>query len=304
MKIVAKSGCSIEQLLDRQKKGFQYIELQLAKEFVDEEFDLNNYTHVMSPHWDIQGIHMPLIPVGEEFDLEYLGVPKYSTLFLQVCQLAQACADYYKHSVMIVIHCGLPLSTLLKLPDTLDKITTIFKQALDCYSDITLSIENITSYVIRNNTVQFRQNCFTENVELAQYFNEALHTTRMHTTLDICHYLMTQLSMQFILDIDRWKQTRRDLEFYFCENQSTINNIHLNNMRELGISKMNHGASFDETNPDDMELLDWIFSLYKKYHYACNLTLEVDEVDYSNVQHAPKLKELIEKKYPLIQKDR
>lgn len=297
MKIVAKSGCSLRQLKDRQSKGFQYIELQLAKDFIDEKFDLERYRHVMSSNWDVQGIHMPLVPDGDEFNLEYLGHSNYNSVFIRACKLAQACADYYKHPVMIVIHAGLPLNTLLKMPDTLSKITFVFKQALEYYPDITFSIENITAYVIRNDTVQFKQNSFAENVELAQYFNNVLGTNRMHTTLDICHYLMTQLAMQFILNIDRWSQTKRDLEFYFQKNQPTINNIHLNNLRELGISKMNHGASFDESNDKDMALLNEIFELYKKYNYHCNLTLEVDEIDYENVLYAPKLKELIERKY-------
>jgi hypothetical protein len=304
LKIVAKSGCSIQQLEDRIHKGFKYLELQLSKEFVENKFNIHDYNHLLDSRWDVQSIHMPLIPDGDEFNMEYLGATKYAQVFFQTCKLAQTCADYYEHPITIVIHCGLPLNTLLKMPDSLTKIESMFTQALEYYKDVNFSIENIPAFGIKNNVMKFKQNCFTENVEIAQYFNKQLCTDSFHTTLDICHYLMTQLSMQFVLDFDKWKFVKRDLDFYFRENKDTINNIHLNNIREIGILKMNHGASFDASNQQDMDLLDEVFHLYQKYHYSCNLTLEVDEEDYLNIHHAQKLKKLIEQKYPLVQIDR
>ena len=304
MKIVAKSGCKLEQLEDRYNKGFRFFEIQLDREFVDETFSLANYNHIMSNCWDIQSIHMPIVPDGEEFNLEYLGDSKYSMILFNVCKIAQACADFYKHPIIIVIHDGIPIKSLIKMPDTLNKIVSIFEIVFKYYPSVIFSIENITSFVIKNKTVKFRQNCFTENVEIAQYLNKRLDTNRFGTTLDICHVLMTQLSMQFISDYPKWEDTKRDLEYYIAENQNTINNVHLNNMREIGIQKMNHGASFDKDNPSDMLILDNFFDLYQKYEYSCNVTLEVDEISYLDAINAKRLKDLIEERYLIVQKDR
>ena len=242
---------------------------------------------------------MPLIPNGEELNLEYFGDSKYSFIFLNTCELAERCADFYKHPVYVVIHCGLSLDILYKMLDSFRKIEEIFRLAMRYCPNIEFSLENSTPYRVTGKDVYFRQPAFAENVELAQHFNKVLDTNKFSTTFDICHYLMTDEMLCFLMNDSACRDIDKPLDWFFEQNQSCIKNIHLNNIRKLGIAKMEHGASFDDKCHKDMILLDKIFDLYKKFKYTCNITLEVDELNYLDAKEAFKLKKLIESRYDI-----
>lgn len=299
MHIVAKSACDIRQIKDRVSKGFRHIEIQLTEDFLQPDRNTKFYSNIhSSTEWDIQNIHMPLTK-NDDVNLEYLGVSQYSSIFFHACKLAQDCALNYKHPVTIVVHCGQSLSNLELMPAALHDIEKILSLCLGYYPDVLFSIENLSPCYTKNGKVMLIPTAFGENVELANHFNQLFETNRFHTTIDICHTLMTQNLLGFLQPESSVSQEDYNLEWYFKQNQKTVNNIHLNNIRGLGLKKMHHGASFKKENEQDMILLRKILALYKKYNYSCNLTLEVDEMDYFDIKEAPELKKLIE----IVQKE-
>ena len=295
MNIVAKSACDIKQITDRINKGFHHIEIQLTNDFLMPTRSLQDYSVIhSSKDWDIQNIHMPLTKI-DDVNLEYLGNSTYSSVFFNACKLAQDCALTYNHPVTLVIHCGQSLSNFKLMPSVLHDVEKILLLCMNYYPNVLFSIENLSPCYTKKGKVVLQPTAFGENVELANYFNNLFETNKFHTTIDICHILMTQNLLNFLKPESSIDADDFSLEWYFKQNQSTVNNIHLNNIRGLGIKKMHHGASFVETNEHDMKLLKEIFSLYNKYNYFCNLTLEDDELDYIDIKEAPKLKSLIEK---------
>ena len=298
MNLVAKSGVDINQIKDRINKGFSNLEIQLTSEFVNPIKDLNHYSVIYSSNdWDVQNIHMPLTNLGE-INLEYFGFSTYSSIFFSACKLAQETATFYNHPITLVIHCGTSLDDLQLMPDSLSKIEEIFYLATGYYPDVLFSIENLPPCYTKNKNVVLQNTAFSENVDLANYFNKALNTNCFYTAIDISSNIISlQKLLNFLAPESNIKMEYYSLDWYFKQNKNTINNIHLNNMRGLGLAKMHHGASFDEGNKNDIYLLNEIIQLYKKYDYNCNITLEVDELNYFDIKEAAKLKELIEKNF-------
>ena len=89
MLLVAKSSCDRKQLLDRLSKGFKHIELQLTKDFLDKNLNLEKYYQdILDPNWDILSVHMPLISGGQDIDLEFFSLPEYKEVFENMDSMA------------------------------------------------------------------------------------------------------------------------------------------------------------------------------------------------------------------------
>lgn len=295
MKIVAKSNTELQQLNDRKKKGFKYLELQLTATFLSDDFDMNKcFKNILNHDWDILSIHMPLIPGGEDINLEYFSFPQYLKVFYKTCDMAQRCAEFYNHEVSIIIHSGFSIRMFNQIPGLFTFIKNLFSQCIQKYPQVTYSFENVCALNIRNDYIAFNNVVFDENAELAKHFNKILNTHKFYSTIDICHALINMKLFNNMSEEHKMKKFLVDLDFYFKQNKNNINNIHLNNFRNYGLDKMDHGADF--SRKEDEKLLDLILELYKKYKYSCPITLELDELDYNNAICAYGLKRQIEKK--------
>ena len=131
MLLVAKSSCDRKQLLDRLSKGFKHIELQLTKDFLDKNLNLEKYYQdILDPDWDILSVHMPLISGGQDIDLEFFSLPEYKEVFENTCELAEKCAEYYNHPVTIVIHSSFTLRMYELIPILFDYIKDLFSKII------------------------------------------------------------------------------------------------------------------------------------------------------------------------------
>ncbi len=301
MIITAKSNHKPEQLMDRVNKGFKEIELQLTNDFLIPNKDLNDYfKSVLNNSWDIISIHMPLISGQQDINLEFLTCEKYKPIFIEVCTLAQKCAEFYKHDVTIVLHNSFSLKMYELIPCLFNEVKKILEYCIAKFPNVTYSMENIFPINVKYDYI-FLQNCsFLENVELAQYFNDFFNVKRFYTTLDICHALCTLKIMELYKSEPRYQKFLYTLESFFDGNKHLINNIHLNNIRNMGIEKGDHSAKFDKDNPNDTQLLCDILKLYKKYNLTCNITIEIDEANYDDAILAKECKDLINEQLMLL----
>lgn len=85
---------------------------------------------------------------------------------------------------------------------------------------------------------------------------------------------------------------------YFKENEDVIGLIHLSTIKGSGYGKGRHGVPFSE---ESYEELSSLLSLYLLFNLACQLTLEVEENDYSVSNGYRVTKELVEKFFDAIE---
>jgi len=304
MLLVAKSSCDKKQLEDRYNKGFRYIELQLTKDFLEENISIDNYcAKVLNNKWDVLSVHMPLIAGGQDIDLEFFSLPKYKKVFKDVCALTQRCAEFYRHPVSIIIHSSFTLRMYELIPILFDYIKDLFSEIISSYPDITFSFENVFPINIKEDHIFLQNNVFLENAILVKYFNNYFNKNIFYSTLDICHLLGTLTVMEIFKDEEKYQKYRFSIEDYFKSNADTINNIHFNNIVDCGLDKMKHSAKFDRNNPEDIRLIKHLLNLYKKYNYNCPLTLEIDEEDYENAILAMEAKDLILEQLEILEKE-
>lgn len=304
MLLVAKSSCSKKQLEDRYSKGFSHIELQLTKEFLEEDVRVEDfYKDILDPRWNILSVHMPLIAGGQDVDLEFFSLPKYRIVFKNVCKLTQKCAEYYNHPVSIIIHSSFTLRMYELIPVLFDYIKKLFSEVIFEYPDITFSFENVFPINLKDDHIFLQNNVFLENEILVKFFNNYFKKNIFFSTLDICHLLGTLNVMKIFEDEQKYKKFNFTIEDYFKSNLTTINNIHFNNIVGCGLDKMKHSAKFDKNKEEDVLLVKYLLSLYKKYNYTCPLTLEIDEEDYENAILAKEAKDLILEQLEILEEE-
>lgn len=291
MKIVGKSGCYSNQLNDRYLKGFRNIEIQLLSDFLSDDLDLDSYFEtIISSKLNVEAIHIPLMENSDDVNLEYISDPKLYKAFFNYCSLAQRCSEYFGHDVTIVVHNNLNLETYLHIPILFDHIKETFKKALKEFPNITFSLENLLAVLFRKDSFQIRNFSFYENVELTNYFNNHFNTDRFYTTLDICHMLSSLKTINNYKDEDYYNNFIFSIEEFFKQNKDTINNIHLNFIKNYGFSKGEHGPAFKKENTEDENMLRYLLDLYIKYNYSCNITIEVYDPDLNKVINSENLR--------------
>ena len=304
MLLVAKSSCDKKQLEDRLSKGFNHIELQLTKEFLDEDICVEEYYEdMLDKRWDILSVHMPLIAGGQDVDLEFFSLPQYKKVFNNVCKLTQKCAEFYNHPVTIIIHSSFTLRIYELIPVLFDYIKALFSEIISEYPDITFSFENVFPINLKEDHIFLQNNVFLENSILVKYFNNYFNKNIFYSTLDICHLLGTLKVMELFKDEAKYQKFNFSIEDYFKSNVDTINNIHFNNIIGCGLDKMKHSATFNKENKEDIELIKYLLKLYKKYNYNCPLTLEIDEEDYENAILAKGARDLILEQIEALEKE-
>lgn len=280
IKINAKSAPIIEQILSKVNAGFKNIEIQLIHEFVSDTEYKDVKKAIEEYGIDISVVHTPLIVIPEEnvsqeVSLDYILIDKYYDIFCDTCKYSQYIAKIEGHRVKIVIHNNSSKEDWKRTNLIEEKIGPRIKKVLDKYEDIDLVIENSTIYNIN----RFNSIFDMEDVSFAVKELNRIIGNRSKTLIDTCHMMIN------------WEAWRRvtytklvdwDDAFYKSTIYEKLGLIHLNNIKDNGISYEYHGTEFDKNIKSDLATLKQIMNAYEKYA-DCEITIEVREEDYKGV---------------------
>lgn len=280
IKINAKSAPKFEQIMPRVNAGFKNIEIQLLNNFVSEgEYEITKKV-IEENNVNITVVHTPLIEIEgevllEEVALIHLLQDKYYEIFCDTCKYAQFIADIEKSRVKIVIHNTWSKEDWEMTNIIEEKIAPKIKRVLSEYKDIDLVVENSTTVGEKN----FKSIIDMEDVSYSVKELNKVIGNRAETIIDTCHTMMNWEAWKRIssTDITNW-----DEAFLKSTKYEKLGLMHLNNVRDLGIKKRDHGIPFDKNIESDMERLKQIMEAYDKYA-ECEITIEVREENYEEV---------------------
>lgn len=287
MKIAAKSGVSLGQLLERKNKGATLLELHLnqgdvaTSESIEKVFD-----NVKKAGIKVGVVH---IPIDRKFTVEGILIGKVNyTIIKNTCKLANLIAEFNEEIVHVVMHQELSLTHLVDW-GMYHHISVLIGILLNKYRNITINLENLSFINPEDDGLQVRSNHGSHNVELCRKLRSDLNTDRIGVVLDTCHALST------IRHLERYRELGIhegiNLRDYFTNSKGFLNVIHLSNARGFGHGD-DHGAGFD--TDEDVELLKEIINYVKDNDFRGILTLEVQEKDYLNCIVFEKLKSQLE----------
>lgn len=280
IRINAKSAPIMEQILSKVNVGFKNIEIQLIHEFVSDIEYKDVKTAIAEYGLDISVVHTPLISIEgekllEEISLEYLIDDKYYEIFCDTCKFSQYIAEIEKHRIKIVIH-NTWSKDEWKITNLIEKkIALKIKYALDKYKDIDLVVENSTTVGEKT----FKSILGMEHVSYAVKELNKIIGNRSKTIIDTCHMMINWEAWRRVTyeDLTDWNDA-----FYNSTIYEKLGLIHLNNMKDNGLRKDNHGTAFDKNIESDLKTLKQIMNAYESYA-DCEITIEVREDDYKGV---------------------
>lgn len=308
IKIYAKSTLNPEDLLDKQTRGNDGIEIQLFGElFADSMERYKRFENVFDKslllNSNIKVIHAPLLdktyssmfpglPVGD-ITIEDMLIEPIRNLFLEICSLANYIGDNVNDTINIVFHTKYCLEDF-KRNQLFESLVNLLGFSLSTFPNIEISIENLSPICGSVKEEMFiNSNHLFDNVVLCRELRRLLNTERIGTVLDICHAKMTQTILGSIytrcFSTDEYPTFRN----YFKNNKDVIKLIHLNTCINNGYGKY-HGLPYDINNPAQKKELEEIISLYKEFDYTCPITLEVRESSYTDSVNYTMTKEAVQ----------
>jgi len=279
LKINAKAAPVMEQMLSKINCGFKNIEIQLLHELVSEDEYNDTKTAIEQYGIDISVVHTPLISIPEknvsqEVSLDCILNDKYYDMFCDTCKYSQYIAELLRHRIKIVIHNDNSKEDWERTNLIEEKIGPRIKSVLDKYKDIDLVIENGTIY----NIDRFNSLFNMEDVSFAVKELNSIIGNRVKTLLDTCHMMINWEAWKRVTynDLTDWNDAFQKSTIY-----EKLGLIHLNNMKDNGIQRENHGTAFDKNIKSDLEKLKQIMKAYERYA-DCEITIEVREDDYKS----------------------
>ena len=278
-----KSALSAKELLARKKLSENNIEIQLFKNFYDEEISLVGYFNtIINSGLNISVIHTPL-SAGEAVEINHFHEERKRNVFIKTCELSNMLGISLKKNILVVVHCGMNFKEDINDFNKIKLIDDTLLFTLNKYPNISIAVENIIPLMAGPAGIYGRNGFLNDNCLYVDYFiNRYGFKDRIGTVLDTCHALTTIKLLQYCkIDVT--------LDQFFDWNKENIKLIHLANIGDNGYGKGNHGIGFIEGK--DLELLSNIIELYFKYNYNCPITIEVIEKVYSNPVNYMKTKE-------------
>lgn len=278
IRINAKSAPIMDQILPKVKLGFKNIEIQLIHELVSKDEYEDIATAIKEHDIDISVVHTPLITVKgqtvlEEISLEHLIQDRYYEIFCDTCKFAQYIADIEKHRIKIVIHNTWSIEDWKITNLIQEKIAPKIKFVVDKYKDIDFVVENSTSVGEK----RFKSILSMEDVSYSVKELNKVIGNRSKTIIDTCHMMMNWEAWKRVTgsDLTDWEEA-------FCKSTiyEELGLVHLNNVRDIGLKKEDHGIAFDKNIDSDLEILKQIMNAYEKYA-NCEITIEVREDNYN-----------------------
>ena len=283
MQILIKCALYEKELFARKQLKENNIEIQLFKQFYNEEVSLTEYFNTMiSSGLNINIIHTPLMK-GEAVEIQDFYKKEMKDIFLKTCKLSNMLGKKLNNNILVIVHCAMNYEQDIKDVDEMKVIDDTILYALKEYPNISIAIENIIPIVVSYTGPQGRNGFLNDNCLYVEYFiNKYGFKDRIGTVLDTCHALTTIKLLQYC-------KIPITLDQFFDWNKENIKLIHLANIGDNGYGINNHGTGFIEGG--DLELLNDIIKLYFKYNYICPITIEVIEEKYSNPINYLKTKE-------------
>ena len=280
MYIISKSAINREQLIETVRKCSKN-EIQLFKEFEnynDCVDDLYN-TIISVEGLDIRCVHSPLIK-GIDLNIEYVWDQDDYFMLERTVVLASKLAVYYGHEVKVIFHTELSKRLYEKIPCLYEAIRNFVQYSLSLPGNLIICIENVIPFKItKDNDIFFRNGTINDNIVLVKQLREDLQTDRVRTVLDTCHMITTIRSIKKLFVTENEILDYLNYEYYFQLNAPYIGLIHLCDVIGLGTNPMTHGIAFEE---ERLKVMEELMSYYKKYGYECDVTLEIQERDYTN----------------------
>lgn len=277
MRILGKIAPVYTQVLQTINKGLHTVELQLLDDFLETENAriINMLDKV--PELNVYSVHAPFL-TDKEVEIEDVIESNLRLPFLKTCYLAESLADKYKRDITVVVHIGLNTSILTTHKDILYRILRELDTILSLFTHIRIAIENTMPISTSKGFLETKNNFLYDNIEVCEFLRDNLKSPKIYTVLDICHALSTIRFME---------QTSKDtgiepitLYDYFERSAGTVDLIHLNNVKNLGLREGEHNLPFHADNVSDRELLFDIVDCYNKFTPNTLCVLEIDEKDY------------------------
>lgn len=279
--ILAKSSLKKADLLNKKQCGAQKIEIQLLKNFINENMNCQSYIDILDGlGLEITAVHTP-ITCSVDIQVERLVDNKNKEIFFKTCSLAQKFSEHFHNNILVIMHINWSFNDFLKFSNVFEEVNSVINEALQQFKDIEIGIENVIPIQKSKGTIITRNGYLFDNVEFVNYFRNKYKTDRVGTVLDTCHAITTLRFMNVLYKNGVELQNELKLEDYFKKNKDTIKLIHLANVKDLGMKVNTHGTPFKDEK-EDIRILKDIFKFYNIYEYKCPITIEVFEYDYEN----------------------
>ena len=277
MQIYAKSKLS-QNIYDKINKGAEGIEVHLDTDYEKSFKTINGHFVKDIP---IKAIHSPFISTNCDSKLDTCVDHKSSWPVLEktMC-FAQKVAEKKGWNIIVIAHLSSNVEEL-KLYDIYDDIVNYLRETIEKFPNVELAIENATKRGGLNDNLVFRSICYDDTVTLVK----DIHHERIGTCLDTCHAMMDVKMMKLMADflgLDRVGYDNlvviQKLRDYFEVNKDVCKWIHFANIEEHG-SGRDHGKPFKKKHKNKLRK---IIDLYEEFGYACPISIEVQEDDYSD----------------------
>jgi sugar phosphate isomerase/epimerase len=275
MRIFGKSKLN-NDIYDKIKKGADAIELHLDDDFLNSK---DYWDEEIIDKVDIRVVHAPLTKTNNT-DIEEIASRE---IMVRTCSFAQRIATVQKHPVIVVCHLATSHKLLKKL-GVYEGVVFFMRDLINMFPNIEIAIENVIRFKSdRDDYIGFQNVSFEDAVVLV---SDIAHE-RVGTCLDTCHAMVDIGLINYVTGYLRKTGEINNAEMvggldaFFESYKETVKLVHLSNAQSHGLYN-DHGMPF--TKNDDSKLSK-ILSLYKKYHYGCPITIEVQELDYSNARY-------------------
>lgn len=298
LRIYAKASLELWEIQEKIRCGCDGIEYNLTKDFAQKGNDfLTNYGREVIEAKNVEVVHVPYDESGQMMNLERVFQHKNLATIERTFELAQYCADYWKHRIILVIHCSLSMYDFMEYEIFREKLVNDLERLFTQYPQVDLAIENVVLMEYKQDREESPRLCNGLHKDIPQIVNwlRNYFGDRVGTVLDTCHAMMTEKYMKALLREASFypegnvpEKLDYSIESYFRANQKICKLIHFNSFVENGYKK-NHGTPFTR-----QEEVDRILDLYEAYGYDCPLTLEIREDDYADCVNYRQTKQLIE----------
>lgn len=257
MKIIFKTALKEDQLMSRNQKDIDGVEIQML-DFSD-DFSLMKKLTV-----PVYNIHLPI--KEKQCNLSYFIDHINDKNILNVLSVSQG------YNANIVIHCDIHLA------EVYGKNILNFLEVISKYN-VHILLENVMMFEPKNGI-----DTVLDIPNICTYLNSKLRKMVFYSLLDTCH-LMSNIICYFDYPGYSMKSV---IDLYNSERFF----IHLSSINGDGLSNEpgKHGIDFQ----NNKIMLHQIINYLKNINYNCNLVLETSETDYINAPNAETLKKLIE----------
>lgn len=301
MEIYAKASLELDEIKEKIACSCDGIEYNLMDDFIKLGKDfLSNYDEEIFHTKDIKVVHAPRCENKEMMCIDRAFLKEDISDVENVFRLAQYLGEYWKHPMIVVIHCMISYQDFLEYELLHNRMVRELERLFEKYPLVDLAIENGVFMEFKLGESRYPRlynGIYIDIPEIVEWLRERLGS-RIGSVLDICHAKMTEKYLPAILReteyYDMIEQSHADvdidygLEHYFEINQGICKLIHLNDLYKNGYG-VNHGVGYE-----DSDRIDEVLSLYQKYQYTCPITIEIREDDYLDCKNYRKTKALVD----------